>query len=150
MVLISFLIFLVAQIAMMFAFYHFVIRPLPEQINDLLFKQHLKNDFTHVATDTAELVRTKLLELEAERLEAVCSYEAVKGKQKLSITQRNSRDGLKKAVDQLGRQIDALRKQLDVLYASPVLSHLRQFEELRLVAALNARLDQIAKTGRRH
>lgn len=95
-------------------------------------------------------MRTKLLELETERLEAVCSHEAVKGKQKLSITKRNSRDGLKKAVDQLGRQIDALRKQLNVLYASPVLSHLRQFEELRLVASLNARLHQIAKTGKRH
>jgi hypothetical protein len=64
-------VFLVAQVAMMFAFYRVVLRPLPAQINDLLFKRHLENDFTNIASDTAELVRVKLLELEAERLEAV-------------------------------------------------------------------------------
>lgn len=139
---------IVLQAVMMFAFYRVVLRPLPAQINDLLFKRHLNNQFTHVSLDTAELVRAQLLQLEAERLEAVVRYEAVRGK-RLNTTQKAEREGLKKAVEQLNRQIEALRGQLEALYSEPVLAHLRKFEEMRFVKALNSRLDTAAKRKKR-
>lgn len=140
-------IFLVAQIAMLFAFYRVVLRPLPEQINDLLFKRHLENDFSSIASDTADLVRVKLLELEEERLEAIIEYEALKGL-RLNTTEKAKREAMKKAADRLSRQVDATRGRLEKIYAPPVLLHLRKFEELRFVVALNALLDD-TKRGRR-
>lgn len=139
---------LVAQVAILFAFYRVVLRPLPGQINELLFVRHLENDFTGIATDTADMVRVKLLELEAERLQAVIEYEGLKGL-RLNTTESAKREGLKKASERLTRQIAATRVRLDTLYAPPVLSHLHKFEELRFVAALNRYLDDIAKHGRR-
>lgn len=137
-------VFLAAQVAVLFAFYRIVLRPLPGQINELLFERHFKNDFADTASDTAELVRVKLLELEAERLETIANYEAVKGK-RLNTTEKAQREGLKKAASQLTRQIKGLRERLDTLYAPPVLSHLLKFEQLKLVAVLNDFLDKAKK-----
>jgi len=145
---VAFAVFVVAQAAMMFAFYRKVLRPLPAQINELLFERHLKNEFTAIDSDTAELVRVKLLELEEERLEAIARYEAVKGK-RLNTTEKAERDGIKKAVSRLTSQIDGLRKQLDSIYGAPVLSHLRRFEEVKLVSAINNWLDANGSLTRR-
>lgn len=140
-------IFLVVQVALLFAFYRVVIRQLPGQINDLLFRQHVQNDFTGIASDTAKLVQEKLLMLEAERLDAIVAFEAVKGK-RLRTTESAQRQALKQAVSRLSKQIDGLRGQLDAMYAPEVMSHLRKFEELRLVAALNRFLDKKTKGQR--
>lgn len=133
-------VFLLAQEVMLFAFYRVVIRPLPAQINDLLFKRHLENDFTQVSAETAASIRDAFTKLEDERLVAIVEYEALKGK-RLSVTESAQRKAFKEAASRLARQIDGLRGQLNELYAPEVLTHLRRFEELRLVAALNRFLD---------
>lgn len=141
-------VFLVAQVTVLFVFYRVVIRPLPAQINDLLFKQHLNNDFTRIASGTADVVRMKFRKLEDERLEAIANYEALKGK-RLTATESAQRKAFKDAEKQLTRQIGGLRDRLNELYAPDVLSHLRRFEELRLVAALNRFLDSKQLKSRR-
>lgn len=82
--LLGLVIFVVAQVVILLAFSRVVIR-LPAQINDLLFRRHLENDFTRTDSKVAQSIRDKLLELEVERLDAIVSYEAVKGK-RLSVT----------------------------------------------------------------
>lgn len=141
MILLGLLAFLVAQIVVLFAFYRMVLRPLPGQINELLFKRQLKNDFTKTATDVADLLRVKLLELEAERLEAVAEYEALKGR-RLNQTDTLKREALKKAEIRLTKQISGIYRRLSDLYAEPVLVHLRKFEQMRLVAAINLYIDR--------
>jgi hypothetical protein len=134
-------IFSLLQAGLLFAFYRLVVRPLPGQVNNLLYKRHVENDFTEIAKDTADLVRTKLMLLESERLDAIARYEALKGK-RLNTTDSNERRALKSAIDQLGKQIDGLRTRISAMYAPEVLSYLRRFEEIRLVAALNRFLDE--------
>jgi hypothetical protein len=133
--------FLLIQIVILFVFYRVVLKPLPAQINELLFSEHFKSCLAKTAEDTAELVRAKLLELESERLEALSKYEALKGRRGLTTTERNEREGLKKTCDQLDRQIKGFRGQLGSLYSVPVLAHLRKFEGIRFVAAINKYLD---------
>lgn len=142
-------VFVLVQLTILFAVYRVILRPIPGQIHELLYERHLKNDFTRIPNDTADLVRSKLLELEEERLEAVMAYEAVKGVRNLSTTERAEREAKKKAIEQLTKQIDGTRKRLEEFYAPPVLSHLREFEELRLVTALNRFIDEMSKRGRR-
>lgn len=136
--------FLAIQVVVLFAFYRIVLRPLPGQINELLFERHLKNEFTNISADTAELVRAGLLSLEAERLEAVVAYESLKGL-RLNTTRRGEREALKKTVERLTRTIRATQIRLGELYAPPVLEHLRAFEELAFLAALNRHIDEFPR-----
>lgn len=148
LLVISIVVFLLAQVAILFTFYRVVLRPIPGQIHELLYERHLKNEFTQIATDTADLVRSRLLELEAERLEAVVAYGALKGRRNLTTTERAERDAKKKVIERLTRQIVETRKRLEDLYAPPVLSHLRSFENLRMVTALNNFLDRYQDGGK--
>lgn len=139
--IILFVFFLLMQIVILFVFYRVVLKPLPAQINELLFSEHFKSCLAKTTEDTSELVRAKLLELESERLEALSKYEALKGRRGLTTTERNEREGLKKTCAQLDRQIKGVREQLGSLYSVPVLVYLRKFERIRFVAAINKYLD---------
>ena len=141
-------VFIIIQMAILFAVYRVILRPIPGQIHELLYERHLKNEFTQISTDTADLVRSALLKLEEERLETAMAYEAVKGGRNLNTTEKAERDAKKKAIERLTKQIDGTRNHLEKFYAPPVLSHLRKFEELRLVTALNSLIDETSKRGR--
>lgn len=142
------LVFLLIQIVFLFIFYRLVLRPLSRQINVPLLERHLENELTKAAEDTANLVRTKLLELEGEGLEAVVKYEGLKGV-RLNTTEKGEREALKKTIKRLSSTIEATQKRLGELYKPSVLEHIRKIEEARFVAAPNRYLDQLEQPRRK-
>ncbi|MBV7431953.1 hypothetical protein KRX53_01235 [Dermabacteraceae bacterium TAE3-ERU5] len=146
-IILALLVFLAAQIGILFAFYRMVLRPLPTQINELLFVRHINNELTKTATDAAELLRVKLLELEEERLEAIAKYEALKGRRKITETQKAERVAFKKATENLASQISGIQSRISELYTEPpVFSNIYRIEQTRLVTVINRYLDEKRQT----
>lgn len=129
------------QIVLFIAFYRIIIRPLPDRINDVIFRKHLSNDFTEVASDVAALVRSKLLDLEEQRFDALVSHAALKGK-RLNVSESEKRAAYLRTARKLDVQIKAVHAQLNVTYGTDVMKILRRIEENRAFSVLNAYLDE--------
>lgn len=132
---------LLVQVVIGFAFYRMAVRNLPDRINDLILKGHIENDLTKVAHDTADLVRTRILELEEERIEALVGFARLKGR-RLGVTESNQRRAYKKSLETLSRQIELTHAELYRIYGSDVLLVLEWFERIKLVRAVNGYLDK--------
>lgn len=142
MALVYFAMFLIAQAVIAFAFYRWVIRPLPDVVNRLVIERHLANELTGVAEDRATVIRLKLLDLEQRRIDAVANYCAVKGKRLATPEERRGREALQKTAKDLTKQISNLQAEIESIYGTDTMQMFRKFEQNRFVAAANRYLDQ--------